>query len=104
MQETSANMEQETAAGNSTGNQEFVGNYTIILASCVAKNNAEDLIKRLEKEGFPEAKFITGEKMNRIIYSAFETFEEASAELSTLRILSPHFKEAWIYENKANKK
>ena len=59
---------------------------------------------RLEKEGFPEAKFITGEKMNRIIYSAFETFEEASAELSTLRILSPHFKEAWIYENKANKK
>ncbi len=104
MQETNANMEQETVAGNSTENQEFVGNYTIILASCVAKNNAEDLIKRLEKEGFPEAKFITGEKMNRIIYSAFETFEEASAELSTLRILSPHFKEAWIYENKANKK
>ena len=32
------------------------------------------------------------------------TFEEASAELSTLRLLSSHFKDAWIYENKANKK
>lgn len=104
VQETNTNMEQETATGNSADNQEFVGNYTIILASCVAKNNAEDLIKRLEKEGFPEAKFITGEKMNRIIYSTFETFDEASAELSTLRLLSSHFKDAWIYENKANKK
>lgn len=104
MQETGANKKQETVTANSTDNQEFVGNYTIILASCVAKNNAEDLIMRLEKEGFPEAKFITGEKMNRIIYSAFETFEEASAELSTLRLLSSHFKDAWIYENKANKK
>ena len=104
MQETDANKKQETVTANSTDNQEFVGNYTIILASCVAKNNAEDLIMRLEKEGFPEAKFITGEKMNRIIYSAFETFEEASAELSTLRLLSSHFKDAWIYENKANKK
>lgn len=89
---------------NVADNQDFVGNYTIILASCVAKKNAEYLIERLSKEGFTEAKFIKGDKMSRIIYSSFETFEEASSELTTLRVLSPHFKEAWIYENKTNKK
>ncbi len=74
--------------------------YTIVLASCVRKDNAEYLINRLNKAGFPHAEFVRGGRMNRVIYSAYSTFDEASKELLSLKKESSLFKEAWVYRNK----
>ena len=76
--------------------------YVIVLATCVAKNNANILIDKLQKDGYNDVVFDDSGKMNRVIYSSFETFEEANKELSLLRHLSPYFKDAWVY-NISNK-
>ncbi len=74
--------------------------YTIVLASGVRKENAEYLIERLRKAGFPHAVFAKGTKMNRVIYDSYSTFDEATDELRNLKQQNSHFKEAWVYKNK----
>lgn len=72
-------------------------NFVIVLATCVAENNAMALIENLRNDGYSDVVFDDSGKMNRVTYSSFHTFKEASEELSLLRNLSPHFKEAWVY-------
>lgn len=71
--------------------------FVIVLATCVTEKNANILIEKLKKEGYSDVVFNKNGKMNRVTYSSFSTFKEANDELSTLRNLSPYFKEAWVY-------
>ncbi len=73
--------------------------YTIVLASCVMESNANDLINRLNKAGYTSAEFVKGDKMNRVVYSSYTTFEEATLELKSLKQESSFFKDAWVYKN-----
>ncbi len=75
-------------------------NYTIVLASCVRKDNAEYLIQRLKKAGFPHAVFVKGDNMNRVTYSSYATFNEANKELQYLKKENSLFQEAWVYKNR----
>ncbi len=77
-----------------------VNEYVIVLASGVMETNANYLIETLTKAGLPHAKFVKGGKMNRVVYSSYPTFEEATNELKQLRQESSYFKEAWVHKNK----
>lgn len=75
--------------------------FSIVLASCVNKENAENFIKHLKAEGYPEARFAEGEgssKLNRVLYSHYSTSEEAHQALQTLRSENSNFASAWILE------
>lgn len=75
-------------------------NFSIVLASCVNKENAENFIKQLKAAGYPEARFAEGEgsKLNRVLYSHYSTSEEAHKALQTLRSENANFSSAWILE------
>ena len=75
-------------------------NFVIVLATCVAEKNAMELIEKMENDGYSDVVFDKSGKMNRVTYSSYPTFKEASEDLSFLRNLSPHFKEAWVYNRK----
>lgn len=71
-------------------------NFTIVLASYVAKANAEEFISKLAKSGLVEGKFVKNGKVSRIIYSSYATESEAHAALSDLRKQNSNFAEAWV--------
>ena len=70
--------------------------YAIVLASFVNQQNAENLVKELAKEGFPEGRYAKTGKTSRILYSGFEDEAAAQAALNTLRQQNKAFNEAWI--------
>ena len=72
----------------------------LLMAGSFGVTSVLDFYKQLVNQS-KDMQFIVITGNNRKLY---EHLEEASAELSTLRLLSSHFKDAWIYENKANKK
>ncbi len=88
---------EEPQAATITENES--NDYVIVLASGVMETNANYLIEALTKAGLPHAKFVKGGKMNRVVYSSYPTFEEATNELKQLRQESSYFKEAWVYKN-----
>lgn len=69
--------------------------FVIVLASCVSKKNATLYIESFEKEGFKEARFVEG-KINRVHYSGYSTYTEATNALNKLQSESELFKDAWI--------
>lgn len=69
--------------------------YTIVLASYVTEKNSNILIENLASQGFAEAKFVKMGKVTRIIYSAFDTEQEAMNALLSLREKNNSFKDAW---------
>ena len=88
---------EEPIVNNQIIEEKIEKKFVIVLATCVAKKNANILIQKLQKEGFSDVKFDDNGKMNRVTYSSFSTFKEANEELATLRHLNPCFKDAWIY-------
>lgn len=69
--------------------------FVIVLASCVSKKNATLYIESFEKEGYKEARFVEG-KINRVHYSGYSTYTEATNALNKLQSESELFKDAWI--------
>ena len=72
--------------------------YTIVLASHVGQKNAENFIERLTKAGFADGQYTKTGKVSRIIYSSFDSEEEAQVTLKSLRQQNKSFDEAWIME------
>lgn len=70
--------------------------YTIVLASYVGRTNAEIFIKNLAAKGYAKAEFTKTGKVNRIIYSAYQTEAEAQSELSRLKGSCAEFADSWI--------
>lgn len=86
--------EKLTPANAATQNN---ASYTIVLASYVGRENAEIFINQLSAKGYPKAEFKKVGKVNRILYSGYQTEEEAQTALSTLRSECSDFAEAWIF-------
>lgn len=74
------------------------GKYTLVLACQVGKKNAQTFINRLyEREGIQAE--IQEDKFISIIYSQFNTQDEAYRKLNELKHI-PEFKKAWVKEIK----
>lgn len=69
--------------------------FVIVLASCVTAKNAQLFIDNLNGHGFNEARYVTGEK-NRVVYSGYSTYTEATNALIGLRKQNSAFEEAWV--------
>ena len=70
--------------------------YTIVLASAITKKNASLYIDELRAEGFDKACFYEKNGMKRVIYSSYETEDEARNALNALRTKGKIFSDAWI--------
>ena len=71
--------------------------YTIVLASYVGQQNAEQYIQSLAKLGFTEGRYVKG-KVSRILYSGYSTENEAQNALAELRRQNKQFADAWILQ------
>lgn len=58
--------------------------YTIVLASAVSEKNAKEFIASLRKQGYNDAEIHQTPSMRRVIYSHFETEQEARATLNKI--------------------
>ena len=74
--------------------------FSIVLASRVAKKNAEDYVSRLHKKGLKEAAVYTDSNGHtKVIYRKFSTREEANKARNTLTN-DVEFEGCWITEIK----
>ena len=73
--------------------------YTIVLASAVSEKNAKEFIASLHKQGYNDAKIHKTTSMRRVIYSHFETEQEARVVLNKMSD-KDFAAEAWIMKIK----
>jgi len=72
--------------------------FSIVLACYVTRDNAEYYITQLRNEGMPDARYEILGKKSLILYSAYESKENAQKALKDLRKKSDKFSEAWVME------
>ncbi len=71
--------------------------YCLVLASRVKLSNAEELVKKLQKQGFKDAEIYVHNKMVRVIYGHFRTEGEAYSARNSLH-READFADAWVYK------
>ena len=77
--------------------------YRLVLASWVAKRNAEIFVNQLKEDGFSEAHLYQTPTMLRVVYGHYASETEAYNALHQLRGQSNHFAEAWVMKVKSEK-
>lgn len=70
--------------------------FAIVLASYVSQANATEYIELMKKQGFTESRYVKKGKVSRILYSGFQTEDEAYKTLTELRKQSGEFAQAWV--------
>ena len=70
--------------------------FTIVLACKVPEENAKAFMDQLEKQGFTEAMLVDDGKMNMIVYSGYDSFNEANESLTSMKNQSSLFASGWI--------
>lgn len=80
-----------------TVSQTASGNYCIVLASGVSRTNGEAFIRNLAENGV-KASLLEKGKMRRVVYSSFQSKEDAQNELRNLRKTNDLFASAWVLE------
>ena len=85
------------AANQQDGNTNEKG-FVIVLSSKVSLKNAENTVKELKDKGFNEVRIIGNEKMRRVVYSCYNTEEEARDARKKLRLENDIFTQSWIME------
>ena len=78
---------------NLVSNGEF---YSIVIASQVAKNNAEIFVDKLHALGLDKAEVVEHGKGRKVIYGRFKTQAEAYKYLNSIRDANAAFEEGWI--------
>ena len=77
--------------------------YRLVLASWVAKRNAEIFVNQLKEDGFSEAHLYQTPNMLRVVYGHYASETEAYNALHQLRAKSKHFAEAWVLKVRSEK-
>lgn len=77
--------------------QDAVSPYCIVMASHVAKANAEAYVKKLHAEGYDQASVHEHNKIVRVVYGNYKSEAEAYNELRTVRG-NEHFEQSWVYK------
>ena len=70
--------------------------YTIVLASRIKQSNAESYVASLSKKGFDKGEIMIKGKMIRVVYSKYNTENEAYNALLYMRNHSGSFEDAWV--------
>jgi|GEM_PF-2987975 len=74
------------------------GKFSIVLASKVTKENADWFVAQLTKEGYSDGRYSDTGSMPRVLYGRYQTEEEATAALNSLKGESKSFKHGWVIE------
>ena len=69
--------------------------YVIVIASKVAKKNAEIFVSTLHKQGLNEARVATRNNVTRVVYGNYATQQDAYNALNKLNDKEP-FAEGWV--------
>lgn len=73
--------------------------FGIVLASRVARTNAEDFVKRLGRAGYKDAEVVVRPNGGlKVVYGHYTTESEAMQNLRTLRDADSQFADGWIME------
>lgn len=73
--------------------------FGIVLASRVARSNAEDFVKRLSRAGYKEAEVVVRPNGGlKVVYGHYATEAEAKQNLNTMRDADNQFADGWIME------
>ena len=70
--------------------------YSIVIASQVAKNNAEIFVDKLHALGLDKAEVVEHGKGRKVIYGRFKTQTEEYKYLNSIRDANAAFEEGWI--------
>jgi len=79
----------------STINHQPSGSWTIVLASQVARKNAEAFVGKLKERGYTETEILQRAKGIKVVLGRFENEAQAQNRLRSLRQESADFAEAW---------
>lgn len=69
--------------------------YVIVLASKVSKKNAENYVCLLKKQGHKEARAVSKNNVNRVVYGNYNSQQDANNALRNLRD-NEAFKDGWV--------
>lgn len=69
--------------------------YVIVLASKVAKKNAETFVSTLHNQGFTDARVAVKNNVTRVVYGNYATQQDANNALNKLNDKEP-FEEGWV--------
>lgn len=89
--ETQVSKENEKVVENKTV-------FVIVLASRVAKNNAESYVASLKKKGVKDARVINASNGSKVICGKYQSESEARNGAQELREMSSEFNDAWVME------
>ena len=73
--------------------------YCIVVASQVKKNNAEEYVERLHREGYADAKVYVRNNTIRVLCGEYDSEAEAYRQLNKMNN-QEQFAEAWVYKLK----
>ena len=71
------------------------GSYAIVLASAISKNNANEFVNKLSKQGIKASVFEKG-KMRRVIIDGFDKQADAYSHLNEIKKKSSDLTSAWV--------
>ena len=72
--------------------------YCLVLASQVAQQGAENLVKQMKKQGYDDTRINIHKNVRRVIYGHFSNSDAAYQALHKLQNTSSNFEEAWVYK------
>ncbi len=73
--------------------------FCLVLASKVAKKNAESFVSQLVNQGFDQASVLSENKSIKVIYGRYKSLNEAYNSLNRLKN-NKNFYDAWVYQVK----
>ena len=76
------------------------GKYSIVITVAANEQCAQSVIDKLEEQNIPGAFHYKNNKSNFVLYSRFETLQDAQKALKALRPVNKRFAKAWIMEIK----
>lgn len=86
-----------------TAGERIVTSYSLVLASHVARHNAEDFVKRLQKSGYTETRLYHAKGQSlKVVYGSFDNEKQAYNAIHRLHG-EKDFAEAWVMKIKEKK-
>lgn len=97
--EASSNSVKKEVTAEKPSEEVIAKGYCIVMASHVAKKNAEAFVNELHEKGFPDAYIYIHNKIVRVVYGNYESEAEAYSVLNGVRG-EKYFEQSWVYKKK----
>jgi cell division septation protein DedD len=72
--------------------------YSLVLASQVAQQGAENLVSQMKQHGYEDTRVNINRNVRRVVYGHYPSQDAAYQALNKLRNSSSDFDEAWVYK------